>query len=137
MASESAPRRSQAERRSESEEPTPDGRALLVMWGATFPSDSSIEGMVEADRRAYQGWTELIVAGQKDGSVRDDLDPGAAAVLLHGTIRGVAALLLTDSKITDMQGVRQTCHAWVNSALAANPSGSQAGATGAKRGGRR
>ncbi|MHB1582736.1 MAG: TetR/AcrR family transcriptional regulator [Acidimicrobiales bacterium] len=101
------------------EDPDPDVRALLVMWGSTFPSLSSVAGMVEAERRSYDGLSEVIADGQRDGSIRPDVDPAGAAVLLLGMIRGIAALELTDSSITDMRRVRQTCRDWVTRSLAA------------------
>jgi AcrR family transcriptional regulator len=94
-------------------------RALLVMWGSTFPSLSSVEGMVEAERRSYDGLSDVIAAGKRDGSIRADVDPTASAVLLLGMMRGVAALLLTDSALTDMGRVRNTCHEWIAHSLAA------------------
>jgi AcrR family transcriptional regulator len=100
------------------EDPTAEERALIVMWGATFPSSGSVDGMLEADRRSYDGWAELIRYGQHDGSIRADVDPTAAAVALFGLMRGVAALLLTDSDITDMRNVRATCDAWIVAAFA-------------------
>ena len=99
------------------EHPTADDRVLLVTWGATFPSQSSIEGMLDADRRAYEGWAQLITRGQKDGSIRVDVDPAASAVILHGMLRGVASLLLTESEYTDMTSVRTTVDAWIAGAL--------------------
>jgi len=98
--------------------PTPEDRVLLVMWGATFPSESSIEGMLEADRRAYDGWAGLIERGQRDGSIRLDVDARASAVILHGMLRGVAALLLTEAEYTDMTSVRTTVDDWIAAALA-------------------
>ena len=100
------------------EHPSDDERALIVMWGATFPSNASIDGMLEADRRSYDGWAELIRHGQQDGSIRSDLDATASAVVLFGLMRGVAALLLTESDVADMHNVRATCDAWIVSALA-------------------
>lgn len=100
------------------ESPTPDQRALLVMWGSTFPSHASLEGMVDAERNSYEGLSDLVVAGQDDGSIRGDVDPTATAVLLHGLMRGLAALRLTDRGLTDMRGVRDACRAWITSALA-------------------
>jgi AcrR family transcriptional regulator len=99
------------------EDPTPDERALIVMWGSTFPSRASVDGIADAERRSYDGLSQLIGSGQRDGSVRPDLDPIATAVLLHGLMRGLAALRLTDGGLTDMRGVRQTCHDWISSAL--------------------
>jgi AcrR family transcriptional regulator len=101
------------------EHPGPDERALLVMWGSTFPSLSSVEGMVEAERRSYDGLSEVIASGQGDGSITGDVDPTASAVLLLGMMRGVAALLLTDSALTDMRRVRRTCREWITRSLAA------------------
>lgn len=98
--------------------PSPDVRALLVMWGSTFPSSSSVEGMVDAERRGYEGLSEVIASGQGDGSIRPDADPTASAVLLLGMMRGIAALLLTDSALTDMRRVRRTCRDWVTMSLA-------------------
>jgi AcrR family transcriptional regulator len=102
------------------EHPPPEARALIVMWGATFPAESSMmEGMHKADRRSHDGWSELVARGQRDGSIRADVDPSAVAVMLLGVTRGVAALLLTESGVTDMRNVRQTCQDWITSALAA------------------
>lgn len=99
------------------EDPTPDLRALLVMWGSTFPSSASVDGMADAERRSYEGLSQLIVTGQQDGSVRADVDPAATAVVLHGLMRGVAALLLSDGGSVDTANVRRTCHDWISSAL--------------------
>jgi AcrR family transcriptional regulator len=101
------------------EDPATDERALLVMWGSTFPSSSSVEGMIEAERHSYGSLAEVIASGQRDGSIRADVDPTASAVLLLGMMRGIAALLLTDSAITDMRRVRRTCGDWISSSLAA------------------
>jgi AcrR family transcriptional regulator len=100
------------------DEPGPDEQALLVMWGSTFPSNASVDGMADAERRSYEGLSERIAAGQADGSVRSDVDVTASAVLLHGLMRGVAALFLTDRRPADMRTVRQTCHEWIAAALA-------------------
>ena len=47
------------------EDPTPDQRALLVMWGSTFPSGASVDGMADAERRSYEGLSQLITSGQR------------------------------------------------------------------------
>jgi AcrR family transcriptional regulator len=98
--------------------PTADERALLVMWGSTFSSLSSVVGMMEAERHSYEGLSEVIAAGQRDGSIRTDVDPPTAAVLVLGMMRGIAALQLTDSSLTDMSSVRQTCSDWLTRSLA-------------------
>ena len=100
------------------EDPGPEERALLVMWGSTFPSNASVEGMADAERRSYEGLSQRIAKGQDDGSVRKDVDPMASAVLLHGLMRGVAALFLSDSRPADMDGVRRACVEWIALSLA-------------------
>ena len=100
------------------EHPEPDEHALLVMWGSTFPSDASVDGMADAERRSYEGLSQRIASGQEDGSVRTDVDPMASAVLLHGLMRGVAGLFLSHSDPADMHSVRRTCHELISSALA-------------------
>jgi len=42
-------------------------------------------------------------------------------VLLTGMIRGIAALPITDSDITDMRRVREACHAWITAAQTPTP----------------
>jgi hypothetical protein len=86
--------------------------------------------MLDADRRAYAGWTGLIEKGQHDGTVRRDIDAAASAIVLHGLLRGVAALLLTESRYTDMTSVRATVDIWIAAALATAP---QAPAAGMRR----
>jgi AcrR family transcriptional regulator len=97
--------------------PDADQRALIVMWGSTFPSVSSVEGMLEADRRSYDEWAALIAHGQDEGSIRGDVDPKATAIVLTGLIRGVAAMLLTDADTSDADEVRRTCHQWIAATL--------------------
>jgi len=101
------------------EQPTAEARALIVMWGATFPSEAEVDGMIDAQQNAYTGWADTIRQGQDDGSIRPDVDPTTSAVVLFGLTRGVAALLMTDSNLTDMADVRTTCDRWITEALAA------------------
>ena len=71
-----------------------------------------------AERKSTNNdWAGLIRRGQRDGSIRPDVDAAASAVVLHGMLRGVAALLLTESEYTDMTSVRATVDAWIAGAL--------------------
>lgn len=82
-------------------------RAVIVMWGASFPAQSPVPAMAESDRETRQYLADFIRAGQADGSVRADLDASAAAVLVMGMARGTAALLLTHPGPADIGHVRQ------------------------------
>ena len=79
--------------------------------------------MTDAERRSYDGLAGVVRKGQLDGSIRADLDPTSVAVLVLGTIRGVAALVLTDSAIVSMASVRGTVRALVTSGLVGDGAG--------------
>ena len=101
------------------EHPDAYDRALIVMWGATFPAEASVDGMVAADQRSFDGWARLIEHGKRDRSIRSDVDAQAVALLLHGMLRGVAGISLTGGDPTAMRRVRAACQEWITLALAA------------------
>ena len=105
------------------EHAAPEERALIVMWGATFPTNSAVQGMLEADRRAYDGVGDLLARGQKEGSIAREVDPRAAAVILLGMMRGIAAQELTESAVIDIAQVRAACQHWITAALTPPPAG--------------
>lgn len=99
------------------EAPTPAARALLVMWGATFPSQSSVDGIGEADNRSRDLVQMWIERGQVDGSVRADVDPSAFSIVLLAIVRGVAAQRLTDAAAIDVDAVLADCERFVVAGL--------------------
>lgn len=111
------------------EHPTSEERALIVMWGETFPLEASVAGMAEAERRGYTGLEPLIECGKKDGSIRADVNTGNSAIMLFGLMRGMAALMLTDAAQIDMAALRVECGAWITNALSAKPSPARQGMT--------
>jgi AcrR family transcriptional regulator len=99
-------------------DPAVDDRALLALWGAMIPTEASVDGMVDADRRAVEGWAVVIERGRDDGSIATDVDPMAAGAALFGLTRGVAALLLIDPGLVDLGAVSQMCDDFVVRTLA-------------------
>ena len=87
----------------------PEERAVVVMWGATFPSDSPLPAVVDADRQTHRDIADTIQAGQHDGSIRADIDAGAAAMLIMGMARGTAALSLAHPDAADPATVQAFC----------------------------
>jgi BetI-type transcriptional repressor, C-terminal len=87
----------------------PEERAVVVMWGATFPSDSVLPAVVEADRQTHHDLAATIRAGQADGSIRSDIDADADAVVIMGMSRGVAALSLAHPGLADPSAVKTLC----------------------------
>ena len=98
-------------------EPAVDDWALVALWGAMVPAEASVEGMLDADRRAVDGWAALIAHGQSDGSITRDVDPTAGGAALFGLTRGVAALLLIDPELVDVASVREICDHLIARAL--------------------
>jgi AcrR family transcriptional regulator len=86
----------------------PEERAVVVMWGATFPTDSSLTAMIESDRETLRYLSRFIREAQDEGSARGDVDADAAATVIMGMARGVAALSLTHSE-ADSDAVRELC----------------------------
>lgn len=89
--------------------------------GATFPSDSPLPAAVEADRQTHRDIVETIRAGQQDGSIRTDVDADAAAVLLTGMARGIAALSLAHPGAAEPAAVRALCGQVITASLRTQP----------------
>ncbi len=92
-------------------------RALFVMWGATFPAQSSVVGIAEADERTRATLAMWIERGQVDGSVSGDVQPVAFSAALIGMLRGVIAQHLTDPSALDLPAVRAECQRFVLAGL--------------------
>jgi AcrR family transcriptional regulator len=84
-------------------------RAVVVMWGATFPSGSDLPSMARADQETHQVFAQTIREGQQEGSIRPDVDADAAALLIMGMARGAAALCLSQPDAAVPAHVRELC----------------------------
>jgi AcrR family transcriptional regulator len=100
------------------EQPTAELRAFVAMWGAMIPTEASVEGMLEADRRGIGGWVAQVRRGQADGSIRDDLDPDAIGALVLALTRGLVAVHLIDTDLVDQRQLREICDICITGALA-------------------
>jgi AcrR family transcriptional regulator len=99
------------------EQPIPDSRALLVMWGASFPSENPVTAILEADRRVRAEIERLVRAGQREGSISKAVDPGAFSLIFLGLIRGVSGVVLTNSGDLDAAALRKQLRALIDDAL--------------------
>jgi AcrR family transcriptional regulator len=88
---------------------TPEERAVVVLWGASFPADMYLPVLDESDRDTHHQLAQLIRAGQDDRSVRDEVDPEDAAAVVMGMARGIAGLSLNQPDIAATDGVRRLC----------------------------
>jgi AcrR family transcriptional regulator len=87
----------------------PEERAVVVLWGASFPAGASMPALDESDRDTHHQLAQLIRTGQDDGSIRTDLDPEDASAVVMGMARGIAGLSLNQPDIADTDGVRRLC----------------------------
>ncbi|MCK9877903.1 TetR/AcrR family transcriptional regulator [Frankia sp. Ag45/Mut15] len=92
-------------------------RAVIVMWGATFPAGADLPVMVQADQATHRALADTIRDGQQDGSIRADLDADAAALLLMGMARGAAAMSLAHPTAADPARVRDLCGQTITAVL--------------------
>lgn len=92
-------------------------RALFVMWGASFPAESSVRGMAEADARTRATLASWVERGQVDGSVSTEAQPAAAAAMLIGMLRGIVAQRLVDPAAFDLPAVQAECERMVSAGL--------------------
>lgn len=99
------------------ENPAPNDRALLALWGAMIPKHVEVDGVLDADRRSVAGWSGWIRLGQQDGSIRADIDPEATGATLMALTRGIAALRMIDPALVDAPSMRAACDHWVKAAL--------------------
>lgn len=97
---------------------SPEERAVVVLWGATFPAEAPLPTAIEADRQTHAQLAGTIRDGQLENSIRRDIDADAAAVMVTGMARGIAALSLTQPGTTDMTAVRTLCHEAISAVLA-------------------
>jgi hypothetical protein len=100
------------------EDPIPDLRVLIAMWGALIPTHASVDGMLEADERGISGWTAYVRLGQSDGSIRKDFDSNAVGSMVMALTRGIVTLHLIDGQLIDLAQVREICDAVIATALA-------------------
>jgi AcrR family transcriptional regulator len=79
------------------------GRVHLVLWAEAIAGAADVRpSRIAWDRRFRDGITTVLRDGVADGSIRADLDPAAAAVLVVGLLRGVALQLLVDPSVLDL-----------------------------------
>ncbi|MCW2856722.1 MAG: TetR family transcriptional regulator [Marmoricola sp.] len=77
--------------------PDPVSRVHLVVWGEAVAGGADKRPYrVTWDRYFRTSLATLIRGGIADGSIRDDLDPDAVAVVVVGLLRGVALQFMLD-----------------------------------------
>jgi AcrR family transcriptional regulator len=85
----------------------PAGRAFLLMWGEAAAAHSRLR-LVFAERDAMfcDLLRSYIDEGVKEGSVRADVNPAAAATAIMGQLRGIGLKLMLDPGASSAETIR-------------------------------
>ncbi len=98
--------------------PTPMTRCFALMWGASFVEDAEVD-FARFDRRFRAGIGDLVKLGQRDGSVRQPVDPEAFAGLMLALLRGIGAQMLTSLGDVSPTRIKRECGRIVCNSLCA------------------
>ncbi len=95
-----------------------DARAFLTLWADAITSEPDLRPVfVERDERFRDAIAGEIEHGRADGSIRPEVDPAAAAVVLVGQLRGICLQLLLAADAGDLDAVRATVADWITRTL--------------------
>lgn len=79
---------------------TPSARAFLQLWGEAIAADPTLMPLfAERDADFRRFLATVVRRGVTDGSIRDDVDPAAAAVLLVALLRGTGLQLIAQPPV--------------------------------------
>jgi AcrR family transcriptional regulator len=99
------------------EHPLPESRALLVLWGASFPLENPVASIHDADRRVRDVIEGLVRSGRRDGSIARSVDPAAFSMLFLGMVRGVSGVLLGNPNEVEFAALRKQLRSLLSAAL--------------------
>jgi AcrR family transcriptional regulator len=89
------------------EGPDPVARVHLLVWSEAIAGGTGRRPFRASWDQVFRGsLATMIEAGIAEGSVRDDIDPVPAAVVIVGLLRGVALQLLLDPEAGSATGTR-------------------------------
>ncbi|WP_293680384.1 TetR/AcrR family transcriptional regulator [uncultured Phenylobacterium sp.] len=112
---------------------SPELRTYFLMLAASVAELSELRAVFAAQHDRVKGnLMALIALGQADGSIRSEVDPDAAALMIGSLQLGVSIQLLVDPK-TDVGPILRTALSTIRGSFAAPP-GVAAAAAGRTRG---
>jgi AcrR family transcriptional regulator len=93
-------------------------RAFFVMWGASFAEEAPLRDVfVGDDARFRRGVEAMVRAGQRAGTVRDNVDTMGFSTALVALLRGLAAQFLVAPDNVDLKAASRTCIALIRGHL--------------------
>jgi AcrR family transcriptional regulator len=99
-------------------------RAFFVLWGAALAEQAVLRPVFLVDDARFRDVVETLVrVGQRNETVRPEVDPAGVAVALVGLLRGIGAQFLVAPEQVDLVVARGTCAQFLRHTLAPDPLG--------------
>ncbi|WP_214405471.1 TetR/AcrR family transcriptional regulator [Pseudonocardia lacus] len=101
---------------------TPSARAFLQLWGEAIAADPVLAPLFarrDADFRRLLA--DVVRQGVADGSIRPDVDPAAAAVLIVALVRGTGLQLIAQPPVRNVPALIREATRSVRAAFAVTP----------------
>ncbi|SFJ84155.1 transcriptional regulator, TetR family [Amycolatopsis sacchari] len=101
---------------------TPTARAFLQLWGEAIAADPVLAPLfARRDADFRQLLANVVRQGVADGSVRPDVDPAAAAVLIVALVRGTGLQLIAQPPVRNVPALIREATRSVRAAFAVTP----------------
>ena len=93
-------------------------RAFFVMWGAAFPEETALRSVFMVDDARFRRGVEKVVRlGQRNLTIKPEIDPAGVAVAVVGMLRGIAAQFTVDPEGVDLAVARRVCARFLHDTL--------------------
>ncbi len=101
---------------------TPSARAFLQLWGEAIAADPLLAPLfARRDADFRQLLADVVRQGVADGSVRSDVNPAAAAVLVVALVRGTGLQLIAQPPVRNVPALIREATRSVRAAFAVAP----------------
>ncbi|WP_413105587.1 TetR/AcrR family transcriptional regulator [Streptomyces sp. Inha503] len=101
---------------------TPSARAFLQLWGEAIAADPALMPLfAQRDADFRQFLVTVVRQGVTDGSIRDDVDPTAAAVLILALVRGCGLQLIANPPVRNLPALVREAKRSVRAAFGTTP----------------
>jgi AcrR family transcriptional regulator len=101
---------------------TPSVRAFLQLWGEAIAADPVLEPLFARRDADFRHFLATVVRqGVADGSIRSDVEPAAAAVLVLALLRGTGLQLIAQPPVRNVAAIIREAKRSVRGAFGVTP----------------
>lgn len=89
-------------------------RAFFAMWGSAFAEEGALRPVFgDFDGRFRWEVENVVRTGQRNGTIRTELDPEGVAVAFVGLLRGTGAQFMVDPEAVDLVAASAVCEYFI------------------------